>query len=277
MNREDFYIKMKEYLCQLDLEAENVELDKLYQYMQLLIQWNEKINLTAITQPEEIIVKHFVDSLTVLKYIDMGATIVDVGTGAGFPGIPIKVFREDVKTTLLDSLNKRILFLEEVINQIGIKDIKCIHARAEELASREEHREKYDIAISRAVANMSTLLEYTLPYVRKGGKVICMKGSNIEEELKQCQKAIKILGGELQELEAFELPLTDIKRNIIIIKKVKETPKQIPRKQGKPSKTQLNNVPRKIQQCSTEIKDRKTANGKELAVFKIKFRHNPTK
>ena len=205
-------------------------------YMKLLLEWNEKINLTAITEEDEIILKHFVDSLTISKYIKEGNPIVDVGTGAGFPGIPVKIARKNVKVTLVDSLNKRILFLNDVIEKLGLRDIETLHFRAEEFGQNKKYRESFDIATSRAVANLSTLVEYLLPLVKVGGICICMKGSEIKEELENSKKAIQILGGEIQEVEEFYLSGTDIKRTIVIIKKISSTPKKYPRKPGTPAK-----------------------------------------
>lgn len=205
-------------------------------YMNLLLEWNEKINLTAITEEDEIILKHFVDSLTISKYIKEGNSIVDVGTGAGFPGIPVKIARKNVKVTLVDSLNKRILFLNEVIEKLGLENIETLHFRAEEFGQNKKYRESFDIATSRAVANLSTLVEYLLPLVKVGGICICMKGSEIKEELENSKKAIQILGGEIQEIEEFYLPETDIKRTIVIVKKISSTPKKYPRKPGTPVK-----------------------------------------
>ena len=205
-------------------------------YMKLLLEWNEKINLTAITEEDEIILKHFVDSLTICKYIKEGKSIVDVGTGAGFPGVPLKIAREDVKVTLVDSLNKRLLFLNDVIEKLALKDIETLHYRAEEFGQSKKYRESFDIATSRAVANLSTLVEYLLPLVKVGGICICMKGSELKEELENSKKAIHILGGEIQEMEEFCLPGTDIKRTIVIVKKISSTPKKYPRKPGTPAK-----------------------------------------
>ena len=205
-------------------------------YMKLLLEWNEKINLTAITEEDEIILKHFVDSLTISKYIKEGNSIVDVGTGAGFPGIPVKIARKNVKVTLVDSLNKRILFLNDVIEKLGLRDIETLHFRAEEFGQNKKYRESFDIATSRAVANLSTLVEYLLALVKVRGICICMKGSEIKEELENSKKAIQILGGEIQEVEEFYLSGTDIKRTIVIIKKISSTPKKYPRKPGTPAK-----------------------------------------
>ena len=220
----------------INIELDKNQIEKFYKYMDLLIEWNEKINLTAITEPEDIILKHFVDCATILKYIKDEDKIIDIGTGAGFPGIPLKILNEKLDITLMDSLNKRINFLNEIINKLDLKNIVAIHARAEELARNKGYREKFDIATSRAVANLSTLSEYMLPFVKKNGMVISMKGSNIEEEVKNAKKAIKILGGEIEKIDNFNLANTNNIRNIITIKKVVKTPKEFPRKAGKPSK-----------------------------------------
>ena len=208
-------------------------------YMNLLLEWNEKINLTAITEEDDIILKHFVDSLTISEHIENGKTIVDVGTGAGFPGIPLKIAREDIKLTLVDSLNKRIKFLDDVIAKLKLKEVETLHFRAEEFGQNKKYRESFDIATSRAVANLSTLVEYLLPLVKVGGICICMKGSEIKEELQNSKNAIEILGGKIEKEIEFVLPESDIKRNIIIIKKIKTTPGKYPRKAGTPSKEPL--------------------------------------
>ena len=203
-------------------------------YKDLLLEWNEKINLTAITDEDEIRLKHFADSLTVAEFIEDNSKVIDVGTGAGFPGIPLKIYNNTLDITLADSLNKRINFLNEVIDKLELNNIKAVHGRAEYLGQDKQFREQYDIAISRAVANMSTLVEYLLPFVKVGGKAICMKGPNIEDELNTSKKAIKELGGEIEKIESFKLE--DLERNIIIIKKVKTTPSIYPRKASIPLK-----------------------------------------
>lgn len=233
---EDF---KKDFCLYFEEEIDDNKIQKFYDYMNLLVEWNKKINLTAITEEKDIILKHFVDSLTVLKYIKENKSIVDVGTGAGFPGIPLAIMNDSLKITLVDSLNKRINFLNEVCNKINLKNIKAIHARAEEFGQDNNYRESYDIAISRAVANLTVLAEYLLPLVKVGGKIICMKGPDIEEELKQAKSAIDILGGKFERCDNFCLPKSDISRNIIIINKIKETPKKYPRKAGTPVKTPL--------------------------------------
>ena len=232
----EFFKELKKQAEEIDINLNDTQINQMHKYMELMLEWNEKINLTAITEEKEIIQKHFIDSLTIAKYIEKNAKIVDVGTGAGFPGIPLKIVREDLNITLLDSLNKRIKFLDEVINQIGLKDIRTVHARVEEFGKDKEYRENFDYATSRAVANLTTLSEYMLPLVKKCGKCICMKGSNVESELKESKKAIEVLGGTIQKVESFNLPFSDISRNIIIINKIKDTPLKYPRKPGIPSK-----------------------------------------
>jgi len=226
-------------LKKINIELKNEKYDQFFKYMEMLIEWNEKINLTAIIKKEEIIVKHFIDSLTIFKYIEKNKTLIDVGTGAGFPGIPLKIANEDLEITLMDSLQKRLKFLEEVIKENKVKNVKIIHKRAEDAGRDKKLREKYDYATARAVANMSTLAEYLLPLVKVGGKCIIMKGPNIEEELNKSKKAINILGGKIEKVEEIVLPGTDIIRNIIVLKKVKATPAIFPRKAGTPLKKPL--------------------------------------
>ncbi len=231
----DFIGKLKEF----NIEINEEQIKSFEKYMNLLLEWNEKINLTAITQLDEVKLKHFVDSLTVLKYINDDDKVIDIGTGAGFPGIPLKIMNENTKITLLDSLNKRINFLNIVIETLNLRNIQAIHGRAEEIARNKLYREKYDVAVSRAVANLSTLTEYMLPFVKVGGKCICMKGANVNEELERAQNAIKELGGEIERVDNFYLSDNDNERNIIIIRKVKETNPKYPRKAGTPSKEPL--------------------------------------
>ena len=237
--KEEFKEKLKKMLKELEIEIENHQLDQFYEYMNFLLEWNEKINLTAITEQDEILLKHFVDSLTILKYLKPEEKIVDIGTGAGFPGIPLAILKEDNHFTLVDSLNKRINFLNDVKEKIALENVTTLHLRAEEFGQSKIYREKFDVAVSRAVANLSVLVEYLLPAIKVGGKVICMKGSQIEEERKTAQFAIKELGGEVQKVEEIYLPGTDMKRNIILIEKIKPTPKKYPRKAGLPSKQPL--------------------------------------
>lgn len=210
---------------------------KLVTYADILKEWNAKINLTAITDDDGICEKHFLDSLLPLKYFELtkNAKVIDVGTGAGFPGIPIKIYRDDVELTLLDSLNKRINFLTEVCKAIGIS-ADCIHARAEDGAKRDELREQFDIATARAVANLPVLCEYCLPYVKVGGYFVALKGPN--EEVDEGKKAISILGGKIQSVNDYELPCGD-KRRLIIIKKISHTPTKYPRNSGQIAKSPL--------------------------------------
>ena len=236
MELEEFTKIFNNYLEKLNLTLTEEQIEKFYNYMNLLIEWNKKINLTAIIEPKDIILKHFIDSLTIEKYIKKGETIIDVGTGAGFPGIPLKITREDLKITLADSLNKRINFLNEVINKLDLKNIETIHTRAEELGKNKKYREKFDIATSRAVANMSTLSEYLIPFIKVKGRCICMKSSDIDTELENAKKAINILGCEIESKDKFDLPNSDLGRSVIILRKVKNTPSKFPRKAGTPAK-----------------------------------------
>ena len=224
----------------INVKINKKQIEQFNLYMQLLLDWNKKINLTAITEENEIILKHFVDSLTVLKHIGENDRIIDVGSGAGFPGIPIAIMMPNIKITLLDSLNKRINFLNEVKDKLALKNVETIHSRSEDCGKDKKYREKYDVAIARAVANLSTLSEYLLPFVKLGGKMICMKGSEIEQEVINAKNAIKKLGGKIDLIEDFYLPGSDIKRNIIISKKINKTPDNYPRKAGTPGRDPLN-------------------------------------
>ena len=236
MNKEEFKKVFMEYAKKIDIDINEEQINKFYDYMNLLIEWNKKINLTAITDYNEIILKHFVDSLTINKYIKENNYVVDVGTGAGFPGIPLKIIRDDINIVLVDSLNKRINFLNEVIKELNLKNIETVHARAEEFGRNKKYRQKFDVATSRAVANLSTLSEYMIPLVKINGRCICMKGKEIKEELKYSLNAIKVLGGKVENVEEFELADNDINRSIIYILKEKDTPNKYPRKAGTPSK-----------------------------------------
>lgn len=235
----NFFEYLKNLSVEIGINLKDFQVEKYFNYMNLLIEWNNKFNLTAITEENDVILKHFIDCMTVFKYIGDEDNIIDVGTGAGFPGIPIAINKENANITLLDSLNKRILFLQEVIKDLSLENVVAVHGRAEDLARNKVYRENFDVAVSRAVANLSTLLEYLMPFVKVGGKCICMKGSDIGEELKDAEFAINILGGEIEKIDSFYLPNSDIKRNIIIIKKIKNISKNYPRKAGIPSKNPL--------------------------------------
>jgi len=230
---------MQTNLKELNIELSDLQLKQFYNYMNILLEWNKFMNLTGITEPEEVITKHFVDSLTVLDKIDKNASVIDVGTGAGFPGIPIKIALPETKVVLLDSLNKRIKFLNEVIEKLELEDIETIHGRAEEYGKNKNHREKYDTAIARAVAPLNILLEYLMPFVKVNGKCLCMKGSSSEEEIENSKNAVKVLGGKIVKTEDFYIPNTDIKRRIVQVNKIKETNNNYPRKAGTPSKEPL--------------------------------------
>lgn len=236
---EDFKQTLSQLLKEINIEIKLEQINKFYEYMNLLLEWNEKINLTAITEQKDIILKHFVDCLTIQKYLSKEQKIVDIGTGAGFPGIPLAIMEEMCHFVLVDALNKRVNFLNEVKEKLDLQNVLAIHMRAEEFGQNKVYREKFDIAVSRAVANLSVLAEYLLPVIKVGGKVICMKGNQVEDEIRQAEFAVKELGGRIKEKEEFCLPGTEMKRNIIIIEKIKSTPNKYPRKSGIPSKQPL--------------------------------------
>lgn len=239
MNIEELKKIMIFYGEKIDIKFTEEQLNQFYKYMNLLLEWNEKINLTAITDPNEVILKHFIDSLTINKYIKENSTLADVGTGAGFPGIPLKILRPDLKITLVDSLNKRINFLNEVINKLNLVNIETVHSRIEDFGKNKKYRESFDFVTARAVANLAVLSEYLLPIAKVGGQCVCMKGSSVEEELSNGKNAIKVLGGKIKNIDEFVLPDSDMSRNVIIIDKRKNTPNKYPRKAGIPVKEPL--------------------------------------
>lgn len=230
----------EEGLAALGIQLTDKMKQQFIDYYELLIEWNEKMNLTAITEFEEVISKHFIDSLSLIKlYTPSKEKILDIGTGAGFPGIPLKIVFPDTDMVLLDSLNKRIVFLNEVITRLQLSNITAIHGRAEDYGNNIKYREQFDICVSRAVAKLSSLAEYCIPFIKKGGHFIPYKAGNIEEELELSQKAVTILGGEIKKHINFVLPGTDMERTLIDIVKISGTPKKYPRAAGKPSKEPL--------------------------------------
>ena len=235
MNFEEFEAFFNEELIKNNLSVKKEKYKNFYEYMIGIIEWNKKINLTSIIDEKMFIVKHFIDSLTAERFLKGKNKIIDIGTGAGFPGIPLKINNEDLEITLLDSVNKKLNVIREITANMNLKNIEIIHSRAEELAKNENYREKYDVAITRAVSNMSTIAEYMLPFVKVGGTVVCMKGPNYEEELEKSKKSIEVLGGKIYKIEKINIDL-EMDRVFILIKKEKNTPKEYPRNGGKPLK-----------------------------------------
>ena len=228
-------------LSEIGISLTEKQIGQFLRYYELLVEWNEKINLTAITEYHEVLKKHFVDSLSLIKAVDLTKELklIDVGTGAGFPGLALKIAFPNLKVTLLDSLNKRILFLNHVIEELGLDGVTAIHGRAEDFAGKAEDRESYDLCVSRAVANLSTLSEYCLPFVKLDGYFISYKSEKIEEEMELAKNAIKILGGNITKQVEFLLPSSDIYRDLVMIQKTKSTPRKYPRKAGLPAKDPL--------------------------------------
>ena len=221
----------------MGIELSQSQLEKFDLYKKLLLEWNEKMNLTAITDDEGIAIKHFADSISVLPLIEnKNASLIDVGTGAGFPGLPLKIAHDGFKVTLLDSLNKRINFLEEVKKELGIINLECIHSRAEDGGRNADLREKFDYCVSRAVARLSVLSEYCMPFVAVGGYFISLKGPDAAEELAEAQKAISVLGGKVEKVVEITISESDLKHCAVVIKKIKSTPKAYPRKAGTAAK-----------------------------------------
>lgn len=233
-------------LLRSGLESYNIDVDdkmleRFEKYREILVEFNKHMNLTGITEQREVYIKHFLDSVAIFKngYIMDGLSVIDVGTGAGFPGLPFKIANPTIELTLLDSLNKRINFLKEVGDGIGFEDIKYVHGRAEDIGKDSQYREQYDIATARAVANLPVLLEFCVPFVKEGGFFICLKGPNADNELDKSKKAMEILGVKLAEDIEVELPDEELKHRILVFKKVKKTPEKYPRKAGKPAKNPL--------------------------------------
>lgn len=232
---------LKNRMDRLQIETNENMLEQFDLFYHLLVEWNKVMNLTGITEYEEVVEKHFADSLSLARFLDLNKihTVIDVGTGAGFPGIPLKIAFPHLKVVLLDSLNKRINFLNEVIAKLDLKEIHTIHGRAEEYARKPEYREQFDLCVSRAVANLSVLSEYCIPYIRLGGIFIPYKSGEIDEEVAASRKAVDILGGQIDHVEKFQLPDTDIHRSFVFINKIKNTQKKYPRKAGTPAKEPL--------------------------------------
>ncbi len=240
---------MKEYNTQqfradlqsLGISLSEKQIEQFFTYYEMLVKWNEFMNLTAITEYDEVMKKHFIDSISLINAYDVSkkVSVIDVGTGAGFPGLALKIAYPNLQVTLLDSLNKRIQFLNEVIDKLGLSGVETIHGRAEDFAKAGKLREKFDLCVSRAVANLSTLSEYCLPFVKVGGQFISYKSEKITEEMTAAENAIRILGGKVKNQVEFQLPESDIYRNLFVIEKVKDTPKKYPRKAGLPGKEPL--------------------------------------
>ena len=231
--------KFEKGLEELGISLSEEQIGQFLTYYEMLVEKNKVMNLTAITEFDDVIEKHFLDSLSLIKVCDLNReqSVMDMGTGAGFPGIPLKIAFPKLQVTLADSLNKRILFLQEVIDKLGLKGVEAIHARAEELGKNKSYREQYDLVVSRAVANLASLGEYCIPFVKLGGKFISYKSGEIEEEVKNAKNAVFLLGGKVKEVYKFDL--YEQKRSFVRIEKVKGTPKAYPRKAGTPTKMPL--------------------------------------
>lgn len=233
--------KMEDGLQILGVHLTEEQLNQFLIFYEKLIEKNKQVNLTAITEFTEVVEKHFIDSLSLTKVIDLKKPlkILDLGTGAGFPGIPLKIAFPELEIVLMDSLNKRVLFLQDIISDLKLQKISALHGRAEEIARKKEYREQFDICVSRAVANLSSLSEYCLPFVKQGGRFISYKSGEIEEEALQAKKAVHLLGGKIEEVEKFQLPGTDIWRSFVCVDKLRKTPRTYPRKAGTPTKDPL--------------------------------------
>lgn len=233
--------RFEEELQKLNITLTEYQKEQFDRYYQMLVEWNKVMNLTGITDYDEVNLKHFTDSLTVVRTLDLNeiCSVIDIGTGAGFPGLPIKIAFPNIKVVLLDSLNKRIKFLDAVAEELNLTGIETLHGRAEDYAKKKEYREQFDICVSRAVANLSTLSEYCIPFVKKNGYFVSYKSGSSDEEIKQSEKAVNILGGEIIKVDKFLLPGTDMGRSLVNIKKLRNTPLKYPRKAGIPSKEPL--------------------------------------
>ena len=233
--------RFEQELNELGVRLNDIQKEQFDRYYELLVEWNRVMNLTGITDYDEVNLKHFTDSLTIVRINNMEnvPTLIDIGTGAGFPGLPIKIAFPHIKVILLDSLNKRIKFLDKVIEELNLDNVFTLHGRAEDYAKKVEYREQFDTCVSRAVANLSTLSEYCLPFVKEGGNFISYKSAESDEEISHSEKAINLLGGKINRVEKFVLPGADMRRALVKIDKVKSTPKKYPRKAGMPGKEPL--------------------------------------
>ncbi len=242
----DDWKRIEEVVGKLGIELCEHQCRQFLNYYEILVEWNEFMNLTGITDYEEVLVKHFADSLELIKVLPLNEfsdtyRVLDLGTGAGFPGMPLKIAFPDLQMTLLDSLNKRVNFLNEVIKRLELTGITAIHGRAEDYGRQKDYREQYDLCVSRAVANLATLSEYCIPYVKKQGYFIPYKSGKIEEELKESKRAVETFGGVIERVETFNLMDTDMGRSFVVIHKERNTPKQYPRTAGKPTKEPIRN------------------------------------
>lgn len=235
MNLQEFQDTFKQECEKNEIEFDENKAKQLYQYMKLVLGWNEKINVTSIKDEQMFIVKHFIDSLTVIGFAKNANRILDIGTGGGFPGIPLAIYNPAIEITLIDSVNKKVMVLKDVIEKLNLQKIEALHTRAEDLAQDLKYREKFDVVTTRAVSNLATISEYMLPFVKIGGKAICMKGPNVEQELEDAKMAVKLLGGRIEDVKKVQIN-DEFERNIIVIEKIKNTDKKYPRGQGKPAK-----------------------------------------
>ncbi len=240
--KNDFISILKKEAKNRNIELTDKALERFELYKNLMLEWNEKMNLTAITDEYQIIMKHFIDCLEITKYMNGNEKVIDVGTGAGFPGIVIAIYFENINITLLDSLNKRLIFLEEVVKKLNLKNVNIVHARAEEFAHKDEYRNKYDLVVSRAVANLSNLLEYDVGYLKLNGKLLLLKGDNVNDEINTSKNTFNVLGCKIENIYDYEYDVNGeiFNRKVLEIKKLKNTPEKYPRNYGKMKKNPLN-------------------------------------